>query len=161
MSSVLALVLAVLAADAPAATKPFDEKAAFERLRSLTTWTGSPGGQETEIRYEISGAGNAVLEVQHPGQSRQMHTVYFLDRGHLVGNHYCVANQPHVRLDTAASTPDRLVFAFDGGTNLDPAKDGHMHDGVITFKDGAVESDWTVVANGKVVRVAQFLLSPK
>jgi hypothetical protein len=101
------------------------------------------------------------MEVQHPGTPRQMVSVFYLDQGHLVLTHYCVANQPHLRLDTAASTPDRLVFAFEGGSNLDPAKDGHLHSGTIQFKPDHVESDWAVYNKGQELRVDHFRLSPK
>jgi len=33
------------------------------------------------------------------------------------------------------SPPNQIHFQFVGGTNLDPAKDMHMHEGTITFID--------------------------
>ncbi len=33
----------------------------------------------------------------------------------------------------AHSTPDELIFVFDGGTDLDPQKDHHIHGVKITF----------------------------
>src|SRR5882724_7494805 len=157
-------ILALLVLTLPLASRtvhaegaaPFDEKAALERLRSLSTWQGAPESPDTAVRYERTG--NAVMEIQHPGTPRQMISVFYLDQGHLVATHYCVANQPHLRLDTAASTPDRLVFAFAGGSNLDPAQDGHLHAGTVQFKPDRVESDWAVYYKGKELRVDHFRL---
>jgi hypothetical protein len=169
MNRTMVGILALLVLTLPLASRPvhsegaasFDEKAAFERLKSLATWQGAPETADTAVRYELTGAGNAVMEVQHPGTPRQMTSVFYLDQGHLVLTHYCVANQPHLRLDTAASTPDRLVFAFAGGSNLDPAQDGHLHSGTIQLKADRVESDWAVYYKGKELRVDHFRLSPK
>jgi len=33
------------------------------------------------------------------------------------------------------SPTNQLVFKFAGGSNLDPARDKHMHEGTITFVD--------------------------
>jgi hypothetical protein len=54
-----------------------------------------------------------------------------------------------MKLDLAASTPERLVFAFDGGTNFDPAKDGHVHAGALEWKGELLHADWTVWTAGK------------
>jgi hypothetical protein len=143
------------------AVPAFDEKAAFERLKSLGEWRGYATG-DAAVRYRVIGAGNEVLETQLPGSDHEMLSVFYLDRGHLVVTHYCaLGNQPHLRLDTAASSPDRLVFALDGGSNLDAAKDAHLDSGTITFKPDRVESRWLVVKGGKVVLTDNFLLSPK
>ena len=71
-----------------------------------------------------------------------MVSVYHLDGDDLRLTHYCaVGNQPRLKLDRASSTPDKLIFVFDGGTNLDPAKDMHIHGMIMTFeKEGEVKS---------------------
>jgi hypothetical protein len=49
--------------------------------------------------------------------------------------HYCVlGNQPRMKADPK-SPANQIRFEFAGGTNLDPAKDKHMHEGTITFLD--------------------------
>ena len=69
-------------------------------------------------------------------------------------------NQPHLKLDKAASTPDSLVFAFDGGTNFDPAKDSHMHSGRIVFRDAKhLESEWDGYAAGEKQHTTKFELT--
>ncbi|HSC96079.1 MAG TPA: YciI family protein, partial [Burkholderiales bacterium] len=56
--------------------------------------------------------------------------------------------QPHMR---AKPTEGATVsFAFDGGTNLDPAKDEHMHAATFTFLSAdEIRSDWLEHADGK------------
>ena len=77
--------------------------------------------------------------------------------------HYCAAgNQPRVKLDRAKSTPDELIFVFDGGTNLDPEKDMHIHGVRIKFeKDGRVTSAWDGYANGKKASTTTFEMTRK
>ena len=55
-----------------------------------------------------------------------------------------------MKLDRANSKPDKLIFVFDGGTNLDPQKDTHIHGVTISFhEDGKVTSDWQAYVGGK------------
>jgi hypothetical protein len=43
-----------------------------------------------------------------------------------------------------------VMFDFDGGTNLDPAKDGHMHSGRIEFLDAdRIRATWLGWDKGK------------
>ncbi|HEX4588687.1 MAG TPA: hypothetical protein VH120_02080, partial [Gemmataceae bacterium] len=70
-----------------------------------------------------------------PGQPQEMVSVYNLDKGDVVMTHYCVlGNQPKMKADRAAPN-NQIHFAFAGGTNLDPAKDMHMHAATLTFVD--------------------------
>ena len=88
--------------------------------------------------------------------------MYHLVDGQLVMTHYCaMANQPRMRLDTKASTPDRLVFAFDGGTNFDPARDTHVHSGVLEWKSESLHAAWAVFSGGKETGQNQFVLTRK
>jgi len=67
-----------------------------------------------------------------------------------------------VKLDRAKSTPDELIFVFDGGTNLDPEKDMHIHGVRIKFeKDGRVISSWDGYANGKKASTTTFEMTKK
>lgn len=54
------------------------------------------------------------------------------------------------------------MFAFDGGTNFDPAKDAHMHEGSINIggKDN-LTAEWQGWAGGKFVHAEKFELSRK
>ena len=65
-----------------------------------------------------------------------------------------------MRLDRSASTAETLVFAFDGGTNFDPAEDAHIHSAEITLTDSDhIESAWTSYSGGEEVAGMMFHLS--
>jgi hypothetical protein len=83
----------------------------------------------------VTAGGSAVHETLFPGQPQEMVSVYNLDKGDVVMTHYCVlGNQPKMKADPA-SPKNQIHFAFAGGTNLDPAKDMHMHAATLTFVD--------------------------
>jgi hypothetical protein len=178
-------IVAVLAAprmgvadDAKAATKPgVDAKTAFARIKTLAgTWKsktsmaatadhakekGTDHNGEDSISYKLTGAGTALVETQFPGQGHEMVSVYHLDGDDLRMTHYCAAgNQPRVKLDRVNSKPNELIFVFDGGTNLDPQKDRHIHGVTITFHDdGKVTSAWDGYADGKKAETAIFVMT--
>jgi hypothetical protein len=133
-------------ASADDAPGPITARDALGRLKGLVgTWTGTAAGGPATVRYRLTGGGSAVVEEMFPGTAHEMMSVYHLDGDDLRMTHYCAAgNQPRMKLDRAASSPVELVFAFDGGSNLDPAKDAHMHEGRILLIDaGTVEGRWT------------------
>jgi hypothetical protein len=141
--------LAVLSASAAGAGETaVDGRAALDRIKRLAgTWEGTvakPDGPPGVVRYELTAGGNSVVEKLFPGTDHEMLTVYHLDRGVLLATHYCaMGNQPLMKLERA--TADALEFGFAGGTNLDPAKDVHIHQGRIRFVDGdRLESEWDV-----------------
>lgn len=98
-------------------------------------------------------------ETLFPGTDHEMLTLYFLAGGELRATHYCaMGNQPLFRFDPAASKPDELVFAFAGGTGFDPAKDQHVHNGVIGLKGDRLENDWAFWNGGKQEGDHRFFL---
>jgi len=130
-------------------------RAAFERLKALAgTWDGQAGDGQPNlpatVTYRVASGGSVVEETLFPGTPHEMVSMYHLADGRLVMTHYCsMGNQPRMRLDEKASTPDRLVFAFDGGTNFDPAKDVHVHSGVIEWKGEVLHADWAAWGGGR------------
>jgi hypothetical protein len=141
-----------------------DANTAFNRIKTLAgTWKcdisdrhQAEGHQEkhpseSSVIYKLTGAGSAVIETQFPGSDHEMVSVYHRDGDDLRMTHYCAAgNQPRVKLDRAMSTSKRLIFVFDGDTNLDPQKDMHIHGLEITFHDdGKVTSAWEACEGGK------------
>jgi hypothetical protein len=79
-----------------------------------------------------------------------MMSLYYLAGEDLVATHYCVAgNQPHLKLDRAKSTESELRFAFDFGTNMNPATDTHMHEGIVRLVGERLEHTWLGWAGGK------------
>lgn len=161
LSFVLAAAVAA-ALSSPVGAQTLDGKAAFEKLKGLAgTWSGpigSAAGPKGRISYEVISGGSVVMEVLFPGEAHEMRSMYHLDKGDLIMTHYCSGGtQPHMRLSRTASTPDKLVFDFDGGTNFDVNKDSFIHNGEIRFlPDGRMEASWTAWANGKSAGANHF-----
>ena len=112
----------------------------LERLKKLAgTWVmadkdGKPTDQVVSV-IKVTAAGSAVHETLFPGQPQEMVSVYYRDGNDLVMTHYCaLGNQPRMKADPK-SPPNQIHFQFAGGSNLDPAKDAHMHEGTLTFID--------------------------
>jgi hypothetical protein len=112
----------------------------LERLKKLAgTWVaadkdGKPTDQVVSV-IKVTAAGSAVHETLFPGQPHEMVSVYYRDGSDLMMTHYCaLGNQPRMKADPK-SPANQLHFLFAGGTNLDPARDKHMHEGTITFID--------------------------
>ena len=161
------LVLALPVGGPASAGEDVTASAAFETLKSLegrwedtsTSEDGAPG----LVEFRVSAAGHTILQTDFPGTSREMITAYHLDGADLVRKHYCVmGNQPEMRLDRESSTPNVLRFVFAGGTNLDPAKDIHVHDGEIRIlDDDRIEAVWAVHGNGEQTGTNEFFLKRK
>ncbi|HJZ55489.1 MAG TPA: hypothetical protein VKE74_11045 [Gemmataceae bacterium] len=138
------LMLIALGAGARGDDKPGKASAAshpgLERLKKLAgTWVeadkdGKPTDKVVSV-IKVTSGGSAVQETIFPGQPMEMVSVYHLDGPDLVMTHYCVlGNQPRMKADPK-SPHNQIKWVFAGGTNLDPAKDMHMHEGTITFVD--------------------------
>jgi hypothetical protein len=158
VSGVLLSPVDVLGGDKEKEKTCVDAKTAFARLKTLAgTWNNIESTSkdhhegDSKVIYRLTGAGSALVETDFPDSNHEMVSVYHLDGDDLRMTHYCaVGNQPRLKLDRTNSTPDKLVFVFDGGTNLDPAKDLHIHGMTMTFeKDGKVTSAWEANAGGK------------
>ncbi len=139
-------------------------QAAFDKLKGLAgRWEGSvntPDGPASVVEYRVTAAGKTVMEVLFPGSEYEMVSVYYMDGDQLIAKHFCaMGNQPEMRLDGKASSENELHFAFTGGTNLDPAKDPHMHGGKIAIQGDRLENEWLVFASGKQEGANRFYLS--
>jgi hypothetical protein len=130
----------------PAAANTLTAVAAFDALKGLAgTWEGAPEGDlEFRVTYRLAAGGSVVMETLFPGSDHEMISMYHLDGDELVLTHYCsMGNQPRMKLDRGKSTPEHLVFAFTGGTNFDPKRDGHIHSGTIDLvAPNALKSSW-------------------
>jgi hypothetical protein len=166
--------------DAPA-KGGVEAKAVFARLKKLAgTWKAELAASgkaadfkkkveehkgehqaEQSVVYKLTGAGSALVETLMPGAPHEMVSVYHLDGDELRMTHYCAAgNQPRMKLDRAKSSPDHLVFVFEGGSNLDPEKDMHIHGLEITFhEDGRVTSAWDGYMGGKPFGTTSFIMT--
>lgn len=128
--------------------------AGLEKMKKLVgTWVaadkdGKPTDQVVSI-IKITAGGSAIHETLFPGQPMEMISVYTADGADLVMTHYCVlGNQPRMKADPN-SPPGQIVFNFAGGTNLNPAKDKHMHEATLTIlSDDRIEIKGTAWENG-------------
>jgi hypothetical protein len=148
------VVALALASVALAQNAPQPAAASFDKLKALAgDWVDLDGAfgmkDRVAVTYRVTGGGNAVVETLFAGTPAEMVTVYHKDGSHVVLTHYCAAgNQPRMRAKT--SDGSTLAFDFDGGTNLDPAKDGHMHAGRIEFLGAdRVRAQWIGWDQGK------------
>ena len=152
--ALLAFVAGVGAEEKPAA-KEQPKNAKFEAFKKLAgTWLkadkdGKPTDKVGSI-FKVISAGTAVQETIAPGEPYEMVSVYHLDGPDLVMTHYCaLGNQPKLKLDPN-SPAGQFKFSFVGGTNLDSAKDLHMHEGSFTvIDDDHIETTWTAWSGGK------------
>ena len=124
------------------------------RLKKLAgTWVaadkdGKATDQVVSI-IKVTAGGSAVHETLFPGQPHEMISVYTADGQDLIMTHYCVlGNQPRMKA-APKSAPNQIVFQFDGGGNLDPKKDKHMHEAILTIvSDDRIEVNGTAWENG-------------
>ena len=146
---------AIYGADAPDAKLPAPKtNAGLEKMKKLVgTWMvadkdGKATDQVASI-IKLTAGGSAVVETLYPGQPMEMVSVYTADGSDLVMTHYCVlGNQPRMKADPK-SPANQIVFKFAGGTNLDPAKDKHMHAATLTIVgDDRIELQGTGWENG-------------
>jgi len=130
MKTLFGIVIATTAAFAAHAETT--TAAAFASLKKLSgEWRGPAmmkGMPPSHSVYRVTAGGSAVEETIFPGTKMEMLSIYHMDKGSLLMTHYCMlGNQPHMKLNTRKSTAGELVFDFDGGTNLNPHRDAHMH----------------------------------
>ena len=165
---VVALVLAAgaaAAAPAPAPARP--TSAPLERFKTLAgEWVAAEDGDMVKkgdlvARYAVTASGTAVVETVFPGSEHEMVTVYHADGPDLVLTHYCMeGNQPRMRARDAQGS--RFEFAYDGGTNIDPKRDRHMHSATFDLASAnEIRSEWSELAEGKPVFVARMHLVRK
>jgi hypothetical protein len=153
---------AAKADDKGAKTDPADKPAKPAKDADKPAGKAEAANAEQAISYKLIAAGSVVHETMFVGTPHEMVTVYHLDGDDLVLTHYCaMGNQPRMKAEKSADA-SKLVFKFAGGTNLDPAKDGHMHDVTFTFVDpNHIQQEWTFYADGKPTKVEKFDLQRK
>jgi len=162
-AGVLMLLLALVVPAAWAGEMPsgkVDGKAAFATLKTLAGhWDGkAEPNLPVAVNYRVTGNGTVVMQTLFAGTDHEMINMYHMVGSDLVATHYCSGGtQPHFKLDMEKSTPTELVFAFDGGTSFDPAKDGHIHNAkIILAGDGKLREEWTFWAGGKEAGTHKF-----
>ena len=163
----LALSAGATLASPPATAAGKPASAALERFKALAgEWVAAEDGEMSKkgdlvARYAVTANGTAVVETVFPGSPHEMVTVYHADGPDLVLTHYCMeGNQPRMRAKDPKGA--RFDFAYDGGTNIDPKRDRHMHSAWVSLLGAdEIQSEWTELAEGKPVLVAKMHLLRK
>jgi hypothetical protein len=143
--------VAALADDmAMPAMKP---NAAFDEIKGLAgNWAGQTAdGKPVTASYQVVSAGSCVMETLDPPDHGTMITMYRVEGGRLVMDHYCAMNNvPHMR-GTRSADGKQIDFAFTGASNMSGPKDAHMHALKLTFDDSEhLTHEWSMQAQGKV-----------
>jgi len=127
----------------------------FERVKELVgVWEGKAdmgkGMEGIKATYELTSAGNAIVERLFVGQPHEMVTVYHDFDGRLSMTHYCsLGNQPHMELMNAGDNNMMFVLS-EKNSNLSSLKETHMHALTISFdsKDSITQT-WSLYENGE------------
>lgn len=153
---------------APGAGAAAPASAWLEKLKAMKgDWIDADGTfgmkDQVAVTYRVTGNGSAVVETLFAGKPEEMMTVYHADGNDLVLTHYCSGgNQPRMRAKSA--TASVIAFDFDGGTNVDPAKDPHMHAGRIELLGpDEAKGEWQGWDKGKAegAHLAKFHIKRK
>ncbi|UZK70008.1 hypothetical protein OKW76_02835 [Sphingomonas sp. S1-29] len=79
------------------------------------------------IRFYLVAGDSVLVESWDVHGKPHSLTLYHRDSGSLLATHYCPqGNQPRLALSTRGA--GRLHFVFRDATDLDPAKESHLHD---------------------------------
>jgi hypothetical protein len=127
---------------------------AFDKMKTLVgSWEGTvnEGGKDmpTHVRVKLVSDGSAVAHWLDEDTPHEMVTMFHMDGSDLMATHYCAAhNQPRMVLKNGGN-PNRLVFSFKDGTNIQ-ATAGHMQQVAFVF-DGPNHhvEEWTYLQDGK------------
>ena len=138
-----------------AATASIGKAQAAEAPASVTAPSaknyGGEGGK-AGATFKTIASGSTVMEVYLPGSPTEMTIMYHMDGPNtLIANHFCAArNVPQWKF-VKSDKPGVITFAYDGGTNINPAVDAHAH--AVTYrvidKDHYAE-DQTASIGGKL-----------
>ncbi len=134
---------------------PITHSKDFERMKGLVgVWEGTAdmgkGPQTVRATYELTSAGNAIVEKLFAGTSHEMVTVYHDYMGKLAMTHYCsLGNQPHMELMNASENTMEFILS-QKTSGISSVQETHMHALKITF-DGkdAITHTWTLYEQGK------------
>lgn len=144
----------------------YSAESAFEQLKLLAgEWVDNkkPDQATEEVHFRVIGSDSAVMVTFFPGKPMEMISVFHMDGPErLVHTHYCaLGNQPMMEF-AQCDTPNSMNWVFIGGTNFDPEKDLHVHEGSIrVISEDEIESEFTAFANGKPAGTTKFSLSRK
>jgi hypothetical protein len=126
----------------------------FDRMKALVgVWEGKAdmgkGVEQFKVTYELTSAGNAIVEKFAAGQPHEMVTMYHDYNGKLVLTHYCsLGNQPHMELTTSGDST--MLFALsEKAPNLVSLQESHMHaHGIVIDGKNSMTQTWTLYDKG-------------
>jgi hypothetical protein len=126
----------------------------FDRMKGLVgVWEGNAdmgkGVEQFKVTYELTSAGNAIVEKFAAGQPHEMVTIYHDYNGKLVLTHYCsLGNQPHMELTTSGD--GAMLFALsEKAPNLVSLQETHMHaHGIVIDGKNSRTQTWTLYDKG-------------
>jgi hypothetical protein len=127
----------------------------FEKMKELVgVWEGTAdmgkGIEMLKVTYELTSAGNAILEKFAVGQPHEMVTVYYDSGGKLTMTHYCsLGNRPHMELMKSGESAMEFVLS-EKNHGLSVLNETHMHALKIAF-DGKdrITQTWTLYDQGE------------
>ncbi len=162
MKKTLVIALAILSALASGVLAVAGEKMGapvvhsrdFDRVKDLVgVWEGKAdmgkGMEQFRITYELTSAGNAIVEKFAAGQPHEMVTVYYDYDGKLTLTHYCsLGNQPHMEI--ANSGDNTMLFVLsEKAPNLVSLNEMHMHaHGITMDSKNSMTQTWTLYDKG-------------
>ena len=127
----------------------------FERMKDLVgAWEGKAdmgkGMESIKATYELTSAGNAILERLFVGQPHEMVTVYHDFNGKLSMTHYCsLGNQPHMELMNPGENNMMFVLS-ERNSNLSSVKETHMHALTISLDNkDSITQTWSLYEKGE------------
>ena len=141
----------------------------FERIKALSgEWYMTGGnrlGKELEpnldepfVFYEVSSNGHSVIEKLYYREPGEMTSVYYLDKGHLMMDHYCsLGNQP--RMIAISNADDQVDFHLVGVGNMPNKDDLHISSHALEFHDsGELTAHWGATKDRGAVSGSMYLL---
>jgi hypothetical protein len=131
-----------------------EKSPAYDKMKTLVgSWQGAVNENgkplDTRVRFKLVSDGSVLASWLGEDTPHEMVTMFHMDGNNLMATHYCAAhNQPRLVLMTG-DDPNRLVFKFKDGTNIQ-ADAGHMQQVAFIFEgaDHHIE-EWTYLQNGK------------
>jgi len=127
----------------------------FDRMKGLVgVWEGKAdmgkGVEQFKVTYELTSAGNAIVEKFAAGQPHEMVTIYHDYNGKLVLTHYCsLGNQPHMELMNPGENNMMFVLS-ERNSNLSSVKETHMHALNISLDNkDSITHTWSLYEKGE------------
>jgi hypothetical protein len=143
------------------------ENSPLDPIRKLVgTWvacdeTGKPTDTVISVMKETAG-GSAIVETLFPGAPEEMISIYSLDEGKLMLQHYCVMGNAPVYEASVSADRKTHTFQCKGGGNLKDHDRAHMHEGtMVLLGDDLMDSRWLAIANGETVEDVKLMLARK